>query len=432
VARPAWPIPTPEPTRLRVGPAVAIPPKGELAISTASPTSRSRTVTILLIVGIIATALNLRIVINALALVLDEIRDSTGISSSAAGLLSTLPVLCFGIIAPLAPKLARKIGLDQALWLAMIALAVGILSRLIASTTMLFVGTAIIGMAIGIANVLLPASLKRDFPTQTGLMTGVLTMTMSLSGTIGVGLTVPVQDLTGFSWRGTLAVWTIPAIVALVALMPRFFLADVRHAVAPATGAHRPINLWRNRLAWEVTLVMGLQAFVFYSIATWFPTLMLDHGIEKGEAGLYLSIANLAGFVSSFIVPVVASRRHDQRAALLVSMVLIASAIVALIVAPTTLVWLTMTIFGLGVGGALSLAVAFFSLRSPDLDHAAQLSGMAQSVGYCLAATGPFLIGALHDTVGGWTVPLIVILIAIAIMTVAGYGAAQNRQVVSA
>lgn len=390
---------------------------------------RSQAATAVILVGLILTALNLRIVINAVALVLDEVRATTGISSAGAGLLTTLPVLCFGLVAPFAPRIAARIGLDRALVLAMLGLIAGTLIRIVPSTAALFVGTAVLGLGIGIANVLLPASIKRDFPGNAGTMTGLLSMMMSLSGTIGVGLTIPLQTLSGFGWRGTVALWAIPAMLAVVALLPRLRMG-LGGPVAGATPvAPAAISLWRDPLAWQVTLVMGLQAFVFYAVATWYPTMMVDHGVAKADAGLYLSVTNFAGMFSSFLVPTWASRHRSQRAFILGTAVLLVIALAGLIVAPTTVPLLWMLIFGIGAGSALSLAIAFFSLRSRDVHHAAHLSGMAQFIGYCLAASGPFLIGILHDATGGWAVPMLVVLGAVIAMTVAGMGAARNRYV---
>lgn len=409
-------------------------------VSTSAPTTvpltdrqvhaQSRATTIIILVGLLATALNLRAVINAMALVLDEIRDTTGISSAGAGLLTTLPILCFGLVAPFAPRIAARIGLDRALIVALLALIAGTLIRIFPSTPILFAGTAVVGLGIGIANVLLPASIKRDFPGNAGTMTGLLSMMMSLSGTIGVGLTIPLQDATGFSWRGTIALWAIPAIPAVLLLLPRLRMSLGRPAMSATTSlTPATINLWRDRLAWQVTLMMGLQAFVFYAIATWFPTMMLDHGVAKADAGLYLSVTNFAGMFSSFLVPTWASRRHNQQAFILGTSALLGIGLGGLLIAPTSAPLLWMLIFGLGAGAALGLAIAFFSLRSRDVHHAAHLSGMAQFVGYCLAASGPFLIGALHDATGGWRLPLLVVLGAVVAMTVAGLGAARNQYV---
>ncbi|MGI8484424.1 MAG: CynX/NimT family MFS transporter [Thermomicrobiales bacterium] len=410
-------------------------PKVEPTIATSAPVSpsipaaRSRVFTVLLVFGVLITALNLRIVIIAISPMLEQIRATTGISSTAAGLLTTLPVLCFGLFAHVAPQLARRFGLDLVLWGTMVVLTAGIAIRIMPTILALFVGTAVIGMAIGIANVLLPASIKRDFPHNAGPMTGLLTMAMSASGTIGVGLTIPMQNLTGFSWQGTLGLWGLLSAVAIVALLPRLRLNTPLRTLSGSANSRPTISLWRDRLAWQVTILMGLQSFIFYSLVAWFPSMMGEHGVSNEHAGLLLSLANLAGFVSSFFVPVMASRRRDQRAFVTGTALVWIVSIVGIMIFPTTGILLWMVLFGGCAGSALSLSLSFFSLRSPDTNHAAQLSGMAQTVGYCLAATGPFLFGAAHDLTGTWDVPLIGLILAMVGVLFAGLGAGRNRQV---
>ncbi len=407
--------------------AAPIPPTSPTALP--ASTTRSRVFTRFLIFGVLISALNLRAVIIAISPMLEEIRASTGISSTAAGLLTTLPILCFGLFAHVAPRLARRFGLDLVLWGTMVVLTGGILIRIVPTIAALFLGTAVIGMAIGIANVLLPASIKRDFPHRTGPMTGLLTMAMSASGTLGVGLTIPLQKLTGFGWHGTLALWGVLSAVAIVALLPRLKLNASAASRAESSRFRPAISLWRDRLAWQVTLVMGLQSFIFYSLVAWFPTMMGDHGMSNEHAGLVLSFANLAGFVASFFVPVLASRRRDQRAFIIGTVSVWIVSILGLLFLPTTGVVIWMLLFGSCAGSALSLSLSFFSLRSPDIHHAAQLSGMAQTVGYCFAATGPFLFGALHDITGSWDPPLIGLLVAMMGVFLAGLGAGRNRLV---
>lgn len=389
---------------------------------------RARVYTVILMLGVIVTAVNLRISIIAVSPLLEDIRVDTGISSTAAGLLTTLPVLCFGLCSPLAPRLARRFGLDLVLFGAMIVLALAIVLRLVPATSMLFLATALIGMVVGLGNVLLPASIKRDFPHRTGLMTGLLTMAMSASGTIGAGLTIPLQDMTGFAWRGTLSLWAIPVVVAIVALLPRLRSHQVT-ARAAVRKPHVAINLWRDPVAWSVTILMGLQSFSFYALATWFPTMMADHGMSNERAGFLLSLANFAGFFSSFFVPLFASRRHDQRAFVVATIACWAVSLLGMLIFPVDATVLWIVLWGLAAGSGLSLSLSFFSLRSPDIQHAAQLSGMAQTVGYCLAATGPFLIGFLHDLTGGWAVSLVFLLGVLGIMLFFGLNAARDRLV---
>jgi CP family cyanate transporter-like MFS transporter len=390
--------------------------------------TRSRAITAILMIGVLITAVNLRISIIAVSPLLDDIRDDLGLSSTVAGLLTTLPVLCFGLFAPIAPRLAYRFGLDHALAGAMIVLTVAIALRSLPSTAVLFLATALIGMAIGVGNVLLPATIKRDFPLQTGLMTGLLTMAISASGTIGAGLTVPLQDATGFDWRGTLALWAIPVVVAVVALAPRLRF----HAESSAQRTARPrvrIDLWRDPVAWSVTGIMGLQSFSFYALAAWFPTMMIDNGMSHDRAGLLLSLTNFAGFFSAFLVPVFASRRRSQEPYVIATIGLWFIALLGLLVAPMSAPVLWVIIWGLAAGSALSLSLSFFTLRAPNTQHAAQLSGMAQTVGYIVAATGPFIVGFLHDRTGGWNTSIVFLMGVLGVMLFFGIHAARDRQV---
>jgi len=376
----------------------------------------------------VVTALNLRMAIIAVSPLLEQIRDDTGLSSPLAGMLTTLPVFCFAISSLTAPRLARRFGLDQAIIGSTAVLVLAIVARLLPPLPLLYLTTAIIGLAIGIGNVLLPASIKRDFPHKTGIMTGLLTMAISGSGAIGAGLTIPLQNATGFDWRGTLALWAIPIALALALLLPRLWMGRAgEKPLLPSPAL--AVNLWRDPVAWSVTMLMGLQSFSFYALVSWFPTMMSDHGMESQQAGFLLSLANFAGFFTSFFTPIFAVRRRDQRAYMIGTFIVWVISLVCLLLFPMqgTAIW--MILWGAAAGAGLGLPLSFFSLRSPDTRHAAQLSGMAQSVGYALAATGPFLIGLLRDLTGGWTVSLLFLIGILVVMLFFGLSAARDRLV---
>jgi CP family cyanate transporter-like MFS transporter len=337
-------------------------------------------------------------------------------------------VLCFGLFSPLAPRLAHRFGLDAALWGALVVLTGAILLRTVPSVFVLFASTALIGMAIGVANVILPASIKRDFPHRAGVMTGLLTMGLSASGTIGAGLTIPLQEATDLKWRGTLALWSIPVVVAILVMAPRLAM-NGESTIDRRARARARLNLWRDPVAWSVTAIMGLQSFSFYALATWFPTMMVDNGMSHDRAGFLLSLANLAGFFTAFLVPVFASRRRDQRPYIAATIAVWFLSLLGLLVSPMSAPVLWVILWGLAAGSALSLSLSFFTLRSPDIDHAAQLSGMAQTVGYIVAATGPFIVGFLHDQTDGWNTSLIFLMAVLGVMLWFGLNAARDRQV---
>lgn len=383
---------------------------------------------ILLGIGIAVTAFNMRATIVGVGPLLEAIRAETGMSTTVAGLLTTLPVICFGVLAGVAPGLARRFGIDLVIWLTMVGLTVGILVRLAPPVPLLFIGTLVIGASIALANVLAPAAIKRDFPRRTGLMTGLYTMCMVAGGSLAAGLMVPIHERSGLDWRETLALLAVPSLVAVVVLIPRLRLNSRSRESAESRAMAAP-RLWRNRLAWQVSLFMGLQSFVYFGLGSWVPTLLIDEGLSDARAGLMWSACNLAGLPFSFIVPVLAQKLRDQRPLVVVAVVVWAVSIVGLFVAPAEHALLWMVLFGIASGSSLSLALMFIVLRSPDAGYASVLSGMAQAIGYTLAAFAPFLFGALHDLTGGWRASVAMIGLTLVPVLWAGWFAGQRRLV---
>ena len=369
------------------------------------------------------TALNLRTAVASVPPLLDELRDDVPLSAAGAGVLTTLPVICMSVGSPVAPRLASRIGTETAVVALALTMVAGISLRLIPGIAPLFAGTIVAGLGIALGNVLVPSLIKRDFPAQVGLMTGGYTMAISASGALAAGLTVPVEDAIGHGWRPALAVWAIPALVAALIWVP--WIARSR---AAATGTPVP-SLWRDRLAWQVTAFMGLQSLLFYTCLSWLPALLRAEGVDRETAGALLSVMLLAAIPTCLVVPVVAARRHDQRAAVVATVAVLAAGLVGLLVAPGAAPGAWATLLGLAQGSLLALAFLFFSLRSPDQEHAAELAAMAQTVGYVVAAAGPLVVGVLRETSGGWTAPLVFLLAILAPLLAAGLGAARRRQV---
>src|SRR3954447_12900494 len=323
--------------------------------------------------AIVFTALNLRTAIASVPPLLDEIRAGVPLSATAAGVLTTAPVICMAVGSPIGPPLARRIGTEAAIATLGLTVAAGILIRLIDGVVPLFAGTIVAGLGIALGNVLVPSLIKRDFPDRVGPMTGGYTMAISASGAIAAAFTVPFEDAIGRGWQWGLAVWAVPAIVAALIWVPWISRHD--GAVSEAL----PQSLWRNRLAWQVTVYMGLQSLLFYSALSWLPTLLREHGIDREAAGALLSVMLLAGVPTCLIVPIFAVRGRDQRPAVAAMLMLAAAGLVGLMVAPDAAPALWATLLGFSQGGLLALAFLFFSLRTPDQEHAAELSAMAQS-----------------------------------------------------
>lgn len=390
--------------------------------------SRARTAA--LVVAVLLIALNLRPAVVAVSPLLAQIRDDLALGGAVGGLLTTLPVLCFGLLAPFAGRLARRIGLETTLLAALLVLAAGILVRLVPSLATLLAGSVLAGIAIAIGNTLMPVVVKRDFRHRTGVMTGAYSTMISGGGALAAAVTVPVEHATGFGWRPTLALWAVLVAIAVALWVPWVIRARRTAAAAPPGAPAAQIRgLWRSPLAWQVTLVMGLQSLQFYALTAWVPTIFVDGGRSATEAGLLLSLSGLSSLVTSAITPVLAARSRTQHHLIALLVGLWVVGLLGLLLAPGALAPLWMVLIGLGQGVGISLGLTLITLRSPDAAHTSELSGMAQGVGYVLAAAGPLALGAIHDATGSWTAPIITLLVLLVPLAAAGVGAARDRHV---
>jgi CP family cyanate transporter-like MFS transporter len=382
---------------------------------------------VLLMVGIVLVAANLRPALTSVAPLISQIRTDTGISNGVAGLLTALPLLAFGLLSPVAPRLARRFGMERMLLVSLMVLAAGILLRSAGAVAALFLGTAILGAAIVVGNVLLPSLVKREFPERAGLMTSVYSTALGIIAALAAGVSVPVAQLTGMGWRGSLALWALPALLAAVAWFPQLRRSDRPADTSAQTS--RVSGLWRSPLAWQVTLFMGLQSLGYYVTLTWLPEILREEGLSAARAGWMLALTQAVAIVSIFFAPVIAGRRPSQQGVVVAAVTLSGAGTLGLLIAGSTVSALWVVLLGLGQGACFSLALTFFALRAPDSEHAAALSGMAQTVGYLLAAVGPSLFGVLRDATHAWKVPLALLLAITVCLLIAGLGAARDAHV---
>ena len=396
--------------------------------SNKAESGRSRLRISILVLGILLLAANLRPAITGVAPLIGQIRADTGISNGVAGLLTTLPLLAFGVLSPVAPRLARRFGMERVLLASLLILAAGILLRWAEAVAALFLGTVVLGAAIAVANVLLPSLVKREFPERAGLMTSVYSTSLGISAAFAAGVSVPLAQLAGVGWRGALAVWALPAILASVAWLPQLGRND-RPAEPSARNSPVVRDLWRSPLAWQVTLFMGLQSLSYYVTLTWLPEILQAEGMGAARAGWLLGLSQAVAIVTMFSAPMIAGRRPSQRGIVAVAVSVSGAGALGLLVAGSAASILWVVLLGLGQGASFSLALTFLALRASDPTYAAALSGMAQSVGYLLAAAGPFLFGVLRDATGAWKVPLALLLAITACLLIAGLGAARDAHV---
>jgi len=379
------------------------------AIASSPPAAASaptRRQVVLLIAAMVLVSLNLRAIITVIGPLTADIRADLGLSRSVVGLLTTAPLLAFGLVSPLAPRLAARFGSDRTLVAAMLVMTLGLVVRPLPPLALLFLGTLAAGCGTAVANVLLPALIKRDFPERAAFLVATYSVVLGIGAALAAGLAVPSMGWLGDSWRAALALWAIPALVAVLAWLPQLRGASARRA---ATGPRVHVHLWRDRVAWRVTGFLGFLALLFYSMAAWLPDIYREEGMSAASAGGVLSIALIAGLPLGLIVGVAAERLEDQRPIALVAMAFTFAGWLGVLLAPMAAPWLWAALLGCGFGTGFPLTLTLMVLRAPDVRHAAELSGMAQSVGYTVAALGPVAIGALHDASGSWTLPLIVL-----------------------
>jgi MFS transporter, CP family, cyanate transporter len=397
--------------------------------------ARSAAGLVLLGVGLLAIALNMRIGVVSVPPELTAIEAGLHVSPSVAGLLTTIPVVAYGVFAFCTPSLIRALGLHRLLGVAVLLIAVGIALRLHPSLVGLFAGTLIVGAAIAITNVLMPAAIKQDFSHRVGLMMALYTTTLSLGAALAAGATVPLQGLTGGGWRLALALWAIPAVLAFLVWVPQMLRSPGRNASGAAADAPSEAGepslraLLTDRVALAVTAAMGIQGLTYYAILTWVPSILRDHGMSAHEAGWLLAFSNFPSILASLVTPSLARRCRPTWIPIAVVVGLCGIAFLALAVAPVALAYPTMIVLGLGQGAGLTLALCTIVWRSPDARHTGHVSTMAQGFGYLFGGLGPLAFGLLHTISGGWNVPLLALGLLLIAQLAVGVAASRDRYV---
>lgn len=375
--------------------------------------------------GVVLIAVNLRVGFVTVGPLLEEISRDLGISAGQAGLLTGLPLAMFALFSPVAPAVAARTGLDRALWLSLLLLAAGIAGRSAPVEGAVWVGTAVIGIGIAFLNVLLPSLVKREFPLRVSQVTGVYTSIQGAVAAAGSALVVPIAHAGPAGWRLALAVWAVPVVVALVALSPGLRTGSSGPA-APAAEPGPYRSPWRSALGWQVTLFMGLQSVAFYVLMAWLPSIERSHGVSATAAGTHMALFLLIGMGASLGTGALMHRVGDQRPVAFAGSALALAAFAGLAAAPElTLLWIVLG--SIGCGSLIVVALSLFSLLSTDHRQAAALSGMAQSVGYALAAVAPAVFGALYDAGGRWEPPLLLMAGLMAVLCVVALFAGRDR-----
>jgi CP family cyanate transporter-like MFS transporter len=381
----------------------------------------------LIAAGILLVALNLRPAITSVGALLDQLQSGLSMSGATAGLLTTLPALCFGAFSGLAPRLAARFGADRVLLAAMAALVAGLVLRPLAGSATVFIAVSVLCLAgIAAGNVTLPVLVRTYFPERLGLITGLYTTVLNLGAAFASAVAVPAASAAG-GWRNGLALWAAIAVLGLLpwqgALRPRV------HAAAAAPADHAPsVRPSRTRVGWALAVYMGTQSLQAYVVFGWLAKIFASAGFSSSTAGLLVSLVVAMGMPIAFFLPTLAGRTRDQRPYVVLLVGCYVVGYLGLLLAPHAgaLVWALL--IGVG-GGAFPLALLMVGLRARTPAGTAGLSGFVQGIGYLIAALGPLLVGVLHDATHGWLVPIVFLLVMLVPQLFGGLVAGRNRYI---
>lgn len=408
----------------------------------------------ILVLGILFIAANLRAPITAIAPLLDKIIAAFNLSNTQAGMLTTLPLIAFAISSPMAATLARKIGIEGSLFIALLLIGGGINLRMVDSVWALYTGTAIIGVGIAIGNVLLPSLIKRDFPARVAVMTSCYVLAMGVFSGGFSALVTPLATLKFLHWQGALGIFSLVTLFAIILWVPRLrshtmleyaspvtddckaTVTDKDSRQSPLAGVPSQVlansvssnKVWHFPLAWQVTIFLGLNSFMTYILIGWLPNILVDGGHSPAYAGVLHGWLQVASAVPGFVLIPLLAKLKDQRVpAMMISLLGVISALGLLYVPQFALLWTILV--GFSSGGCFILGLSFISFRTHDAIQAASLSGMAQSFGYSLAAIGPMLAGYLYSSQGNWSGSLWLCAGASAICGIVGLGCGRDNLV---
>jgi CP family cyanate transporter-like MFS transporter len=381
----------------------------------------------LLLVGaaIVLTGLNLRIAVTSVGPVLQEIQQGLAISSAAAGLVTTMPVLCFALIGFVGPSLAARFRDGHVLAGALLVMAAGLVLRAVAGTFWLFLPGTVLAMVGGaLGNVLLPSLVKRHFPHRTGALVGAYSTAMAIGAAVVAISTAPIAAAAGDGgWRWALGVW---AVLPLVAAVPWLFVPAARGAGRGGRAAVPMAPLVRSPTAVALTVLFGAQSIMAYVVIGWSAQYLRDSGLAAGTAGLLLGLNQLVAIPVSAVVPSLTVRQGVQRPLLAGFVACYVAGWLGLWLAPLTVPWAWMIVLALGMG-VFPMVLTLIGLRARAPETVAALSTVTQSWGYLLAASGPLLVGLLRGATGSYTGMFVLVLTCVAVLTGTGWLATRPR-----
>lgn len=374
--------------------------------------------------AVILLASNLRAPIVAIGPLMETIRDAISSNATIMGVIGTLPTLTFAACSPFAARLAKRFGLENVILVGIAMITLGCLIRsLFGNAWSIMIGTIILCAGIAMGNVLLAAAIKRDYPQRIERLTALQMLSFSILSALAAALAVPLANIIGWQW--SLGIWAIMTIPAFFAWL------KIRGQQHPQqrpqhTAANPNFNIWRSRLAWQISFYVGLQSMLFYTFVAWLATIIIARGFSETQAGYYNTLFQLIAFPTALLISPIAERYGRMHHLLCASSLLVLSGTLGMWYAPTNLMWLFTAIIGIGSCASFTLCLMLFALRGETAAQSAALSGMAQTIGYAIAALGPVCTGWLLDISGNWQIPIYAIVSIATLQLVSAWQAGQE------
>lgn len=384
--------------------------------------------------AVLLVGLNLRPAITTLAPVVESIEIDLGLSSAAAGFLTSIPLIAFVFLSTRAPRFGARFGFGQAILFSLLILICGFLLRLLPGAAPLFLSMAVVGIAITIGNVLLPAYIKQKYAKDAGPLSAVYTASLFLGPAMAAAGTIPLAEVFG-SWKVAIASWGLLAVVAVPVWLPHFraSMSEQAHAKlnetkeVNTTTAHT--SLWRSRLAWSVTLYFAVLSLLFYTVSAWLPTILADAGEDIEIASRMLSLVNIIAIPFTLAVALAVHKMANHVWATVGGAILVIIGLGGILLSDGTLTYVWIVTLGIGLGVEAGIGFSLPILRAISSTQTAVLAGMSQSIGYSVSAMGPVGAGALHDYTNGWDVVLIALIVLVTVQIAFGFVAGSDRHV---
>lgn len=384
---------------------------------------------ILLIINVLVLVLvssNLRSPITSVGPVLNQISNSLHLNNLQSSMLTSIPLMMFASCSVLVSKFSHRFSINRFLLYALIILSFGLFMRVFGSVWTLFTGSVFIGLGVCIGNVITPGYIKNNFPKQIGLMTGIFAVSMNLTAALASGYSVSLGEWTGYGWRGSLGIWLVIALLALFVVAVELLLNRSSVQQTGASLVKSDFNMFKSKQAWNISIFMGLQSLVYYSLISWLPAVLGDYGMQGNEPWI-LFIIQISMIPITFVGPIIANKMKDQKAMIVFIFILMLTSVLMFALLRLEWIYATAVLLGLSNGLSFSLSILFFSLRTKSSANAIKISGMAQSVGYLIAAFGPAVFGKLHDFDSSWKWSFYFLGLSITTMFYFGMKAARRK-----